>query len=111
AVFLGLVALAAFGLAAAFGDLGALAFLATGAFLAAGFFSPAAFFGLAALAGLAALGFFSAFGFLATFFAAGLASLFSLKEPAAPLPFACTRVPLVTAALRNLRMKGVSRSR
>ncbi|OBS57539.1 hypothetical protein A6R68_11323 [Neotoma lepida] len=108
AAFLGLAAFTFFGLLATF--------LAPAA--AAGFF---AFFGvfLAAFLGVAApvafLGFLAApAGFFAlaapAFLALGLASpeaafLLSLKEPEAPVPLVCTRVPLLTRLLSPSLMR------
>uniref|UniRef100_A0A1B0CQK1 Uncharacterized protein n=1 Tax=Lutzomyia longipalpis TaxID=7200 RepID=A0A1B0CQK1_LUTLO len=61
------------------------------------FFSPvAAFFG--------ARGFF----FSTAFVFSPFADVANLKEPDAPLPFVCTRAPLVTADFKYLRMNGAS---
>ena len=111
---LGLTAFVFFGLLAAFfGAAGFLAFLGDLAtFLAAaGFFAATflAFFGDF----LAAAGFFAAtfLGFLAAAFLGLVAAVFagfflgsacfllSLKEPDAPVPLVCTRVPFVTRLL------------
>ena len=86
--FLGLLAIAFLGVATFLTYFGVVFFAAAG-FLAAGFF---AFFGEAFLT---AAGFFTAV-FLTLGATAFLASLFTLKDPEAPVSLVLTRTPFVT---------------
>ena len=103
--FLATFLAAGFFAAAFFADAGFLvATLATAAFffgvdLVVAFFAEAFFLGAAFFFGVVFL-VAAAAGFLATFFFGSTAFLTSLKDPEAPVPLGCKRVPATTLLLR-----------